>query len=126
MSAVVAHVPDRQSKLRYVVALVLMAAAMAAMPGAHAVRRHGAEAVAVRQCMDNSGPALVFRDKHFADKLYLLCQLEPDQDKWGLQIVRKAGRGWQEVTSFIPKNGTLARVVEYVSRSATFLPGGVP
>jgi hypothetical protein len=124
MSAMVAHLPDRESKLRYLAAIVLMAAAMAILPGTHAVRRHGQQALAVRQCMDSRGPAMVFQDRQFADKLYLLCELR--DDTWGLQIVKRTGDGWKEITSFIPKDGTLARVLEYVSKSASLRSGGLP
>jgi len=48
------------------------------------------------------------------DLFFLLCQLE--DGRWGVQLVTESG---DEVTSFVPKDGTLSRVLQYLRRQGT-------
>jgi putative hemolysin len=97
---------------------VVMAAAVVPFP--HAAEKHGDDAVAVRQCV-NRGSTVQYRDRRDPGKFYLLCQL-PD-GRWGLQIVARAGKVLEEITSFVRGEGTWDEVSGYVLRFATKFNG---
>lgn len=82
--------------------------------GIHAM--HHEEVVAIRTCLQNNGPAQVWEDSTESDKRYLVCELEPG--KFGMLIIRDAGKFWKEVTGFIRKNGTLEKTVRYLGNRA--------
>lgn len=87
--------------------------------GVHA-EKHGADAAAVRRCMDSNGPEMIFKHKH--DSIfYLLCHL--NDGRWGLQVVAKNGH---EKTSFVPGDGSLRSVLDYLGKFATKFTGKMP
>ena len=61
--------------------------------GAHAVQRHGEDALAVRECLDRQGQIELWFNPA-TGRHARVCQL---QDKFGIQIVRAD----KEITSFI-------------------------
>jgi putative hemolysin len=107
---------------RMIVILGFFIALIVAIPCVHAVKRHGDDALAVRQCV-SSGHTLNYLARREQNKYYLLCQL-PD-GRWGLQIVKKLGKVLQEVTSFIPGDGSWDEASQYVERLATRYRGGL-
>jgi len=121
----VATLPLRRSNLSPVLGLLLAVLLIsAALPASHAVIRHGDDALAVRQCLRERGPALVFRDRVERDKYYLMCEL-PD-GRWGLQVVKDLKTRLQEITSFIRRDPTFQGVKTYIERHATRYTGPLP
>lgn len=87
----------------------------------HAVERHGlAEVSQIRQRCQTPGPEQVFK-KHQDDRYFLLCRL--DDGRYGVQIVDADG---DEITSFVPHDGSLARVLQYLRQQGTPFKGPLP
>src|SRR4051812_47900416 len=97
--------------------------ALAVTTAAHAVQRHGDDAIAVRNCVSNN-PTINYRDLKDPSRFLLLCQL-PD-GRWGLQVVTKIRRTLQEVTAYIPKDGSWGEVSNFVLRNAIRFKGPLP
>lgn len=93
--------------------LALAVGAFGVMLHGHAVAQHGQDAVAVRRCLNDSGPHMIFKAS-FGDTWYLLCQIDPS--RWGIQAVTKNGH---EKTAFVPGDGSPKAVLEYLQRIAT-------
>lgn len=90
----------------------------------HAVERHGISTVSqIRTCLDNNGPYQIWKSKIDPDKFFLLCQLE--DGRWGLQIITNQIRQCFENTCFVPKDGSWARVIEYLRGIATKFNGSL-
>ncbi len=92
----------------------------------HSVQKHGADALAIRKCLnDKSGVDEIWRS---SDKktFYLWCQL-PD-GRWGfMAIVQDAiDRLWYESTSFIKGDGTRDILLNYMRKLATRFNGPFP
>jgi len=102
------------------IVLILVAFAVGVTLSAHAVQRHGAEAEAVRRCMDKNGPTLVFKNR-VDPTYYLMCQL--DNGKWGIQAVDESGN---EKTAFVPRDGLYKSVRAYIDQFATRYNGQLP
>lgn len=93
--------------------IVLVATALPAIEHSrHATDRHGFDAEYIRQCLDKSGPQIVFRDK--AGMYFLLCQL-PD-GRWGAELTRKLSDGWHEVTAYVKGDGSWKTVTDWLIR----------
>ncbi len=106
------------------VLLIGLTIAMAVVYNDHAVERHGiAEVTAIRNCFENGGQFMVWRDKRDHNKFFRICQL-PD-GRYGMQVVQDKIRECIERTCFIPKNGTYREVIEYLGRFATRWKGVV-
>jgi hypothetical protein len=73
--------------------LVAAFAVAAVVCGAHAVQRHGEDALAVRECLDRQGQIELWFNPA-TGRHARVCQL---QDKFGIQIIRAD----KEITSFI-------------------------
>lgn len=105
------------------VALLAVAGAVSVKNGRHAVQKHGWEATAIRQACDGDGPVQVWKSSSSRqkDKFFQVCRL-PD-GRLGIRIIRCASGVWHEITSFVPNgptgNGTMARIIEYLSPKAT-------
>lgn len=95
---------------------VLLAALLMALFGGiilndHAVERHGEDAVKIRKCLDDKGPKYIYFSAP-QNLYFLICQLG-SSDKYGMQIVEWSvkAKAWEEVTSYIIKDGRLANYV---------------
>jgi hypothetical protein len=96
MTTLAIDYPQRQIPAKLIFALVLATIAVAL--SAHAVEKHGDEAERVRQCLNDKGEIQVwFRPG--TDRYIRVCEVEPGM--FGIQIVRKDGWIWKEITSFI-------------------------
>lgn len=87
----------------------------------HAVKKHGAEALAIRQSCEQKGPIDVWRSLSPGDeKFFQLCELQ--DGRIGLRILKCTAKGWMELTAFVAKgrlgNGTWARTEEYLLAKA--------
>lgn len=89
----------------------------------HAVERHGADAKAIRECLDGKGPYHLWRAND-GETFYRLCQL--DDGRWGLQAIIKKGSDWHEKTAFIRGDGSWRALMDYLQRFATRFTGSLP
>lgn len=93
----------------------------------HAVKKHGSDALAVRQSCDNGGRMHLFRSQSYRtpDKFFELCLL--DDGRVGLRIREWSKRAcdWFERTSFVPGDGSYRAAIEYVTARADEVAGGV-
>lgn len=112
----------RKTIPHWLIAIVLLMAA-AVVVHAHAVERHGAEAEAVRKCLENKGPYQLWRSRD-SNTFYRLCEL--DDGRWGLQAILKEGNVWHEKTAFIRGDGSWKALMEYLQRFATRYTGSLP
>lgn len=97
--------------------------ATVAAPSKHALETH-TEAESIINCINKNGPAGKFRDIYDPDKFYLTCQL-PD-GRWGLApFARQNGKLWNK-TAFVPKDGTLGKLYEYLNGIANKYNGPLP
>lgn len=111
--------------------LLLAVALLAAIVfGAHAVAKHGGDALAVRQACDNGGEVQRWQAAERPGKFYRVCQLSPT--RFGLQVIECTARGPRERTSFVPgasqlPAGSMARVIEYLTAKQAFkvIAGGL-
>ena len=83
----------------------------------HAVERHGSEAVAIRDCLQQRGAMETWQDKERPGVQAWMCQL--DDGRYCISIVQwwnsvVDGAEWRESTSFCPANGTYDKVVKYL------------
>lgn len=121
-----AQAQNRSPMLLIVLLLILLAAAgatVAVRTGGHAVARHGADAIAIREACDSGNIVQIWRSASWRqkDKFFRVCQL--DDGRLGVQIIRCVRAAWVEITAFVPSgqlgDGTMARVLEYLSGQAT-------
>lgn len=91
----------------------------------HAADRHGNEALAIRRCLEQRGPDMVWGKKD--DPSVKIFCVNLDQGKgcgrWGALFAQfwpslVEGCDYRELTSFVPKDGTYRRVVDYLSQFA--------
>ena len=97
-----------------------------ALPQSHAIERHGADAVAIRKCLQDKGPLKVFKSTVEEGVFYQICKL-PDE-RIGLQVVKWAkdlGQ-WVEKTAFVRGDGSLKAVLDYLSKFSTPYNGPLP
>lgn len=104
------------------VGLLLVAALMIIIHD-HAVARHGADAKAIRECLDGKGPYQLWRAND-GETFYRLCHL--DDGRWGLQAIIKKGGDWHEKTAFIRGDGSWRALMDYLQRFATRFTGSLP
>lgn len=80
--------------------------------------KHGDVVAEIHRCLEDNGPAQVWRSRSWRqpDTRFLTCEYEPD--RWGLMIVQRVKDGWREVTTFVVKSGRLAELVEYLTARA--------
>ena len=95
--------PNYSGFLKFILIVFL---ALGVIYTAHAVEHHGADAIAVRKCLDDQGPYMVLKSR-FDPTFYLLCKLE--SGLFGIQAVNEKG-GWER-TSFI--KGTWKDIQKY-------------
>jgi hypothetical protein len=91
---------------------LLLIAVTQAVPGTHAVERHGDMAERVRNCLDMNG-ALYILINPATGRQARICQLE--SDLWGIQIVEEEDGTMKEVTSFPQRNRYLNDVLRYLN-----------
>jgi hypothetical protein len=92
----------------------------------HSVEKHGADALAIRKCLnDKSGADEIWRNSD-RKTFYLWCHL-PD-GRWGfMAIVQDAvDRLWYESTSFIKGDGTRDALLNYMRKFGTRFNGPFP
>ncbi len=104
-------------------AVLLLMAATTVVVHTHAVEQHGADAEAIRKCLDDKGPYQLWRSFD-GDTFYRVCQL--DDDRWGLQAIVKVGEVWHEKTAFIRGDGSWKAMLEYLQRTGTHYRGSLP
>lgn len=82
--------------------LVIIIFAMVAVVGqqvlleqSHAVPKHGSDALTIRKCIDNNGPAMTL--KVDASRFIQLCQVD---GRFGLRVLDKVNNVWQERTAY--------------------------
>lgn len=107
----------------FIVALLLLLATITVVVQDHAIERHGADARAIRECLDNKGPFQIWRARG-GETFYRLCQL--DDGRWGLQAIVKEGDVWYERTAFIRGDGSWKALMKYLQRFATRYTGTLP
>jgi hypothetical protein len=92
----------------------------------HAVERHGADALAIRKCLNDKGGADEIWRSFDKKTFYLWCHL-PD-DRWGfMAIVQDAiDRLWYESTSFVKGDGTMGTLIKYLEKFGTKFNGPYP
>ena len=69
-----------------------------------------------------SGPEMIFKYR-LEDKFSFLCFTEKG---WGIMVVQKVKGVWEEINSFIPKDGTKQAVLRYLDGLATPFKGLLP
>jgi hypothetical protein len=92
----------------------------------HAEEKHGADALAIRQCLkEKEGADEIWRNSD-RKTFYLWCQL-PD-GRWGfMAIVQDAvDRLWYESTAFIKGDGTREALLNYMEKFGTKFNGPYP
>jgi Flp pilus assembly pilin Flp len=109
--------------LAVLIVAVLVVGMPQVQPNLHAVLRHGDEALAIRRCLENKGPQQVWK-KFGSERFILVCKL--DDGRLGIQIVQKVKEKWEEITAFIPENGTPTQVRAYLMKYATKWNGALP
>jgi putative hemolysin len=106
--------------------LAVLLAAVGLAYSTHAVAQHGSEARAIRKCIEQNGPAQVWRDRE--GNFFKLCVL-PDQ-RWGAQIIKRSAEDpskWVEKTAYVKGNGTWQTVARWLERmGATPYHGPIP
>jgi len=92
----------------------------------HAVEKHGADALAIRKCLNDKGGADQIWRSSDKKTFYLWCQL-PD-GRWGfMAIVQDAiDRLWYESTSFVKGDGALGDLLKYMEKFGTKFNGPFP
>jgi hypothetical protein len=92
----------------------------------HSVEKHGADALAIRKCLnDKSGADEIWRSSD-RKTFHLWCRL-PD-GRWGfMAIVQDAiDRLWYESTSFIKGDGTREALLKYMQKFGSGFNGPYP
>jgi hypothetical protein len=88
-------------------------------PDGHPQVSHSlAEVQITRNCLDQNGPTLIWREKpHGLERFHLLCK-SPQSGRWYDMIVQKVNDKWVEITSFPVKDGTtnLGVVTSWLAR----------
>lgn len=97
---------------------------VAVAPSQHAIERHGAAEVnAIRRCVQDSNSIRRFWRLRNG-RLAVMCKL-PD-GRWGIEILERLRNRWQEVTAFVPRDGSAEAVQRYLWQRGTpakpFLP----
>jgi hypothetical protein len=123
LTALAIPFPQPQNRFPLLILAAILLASITVIVHSHAVRRHGADAEAIRDCLDSNGPYQIWSsfDK---DTFYRLCQLE--DDRWGLQAITKDAGQWHEKTAFIRGDGSWKTLMEYLQRLGTRMKGALP
>ena len=92
----------------------------------HAVEKHGSDALAIRECLNDKGGADQIWRSLDKKTFYLWCHL-PD-GRWGfMAIVQDAiDRLWYESTSFVKGDGTMGTLLKYLEKFGTRFNGPYP
>ncbi len=85
--------------LLFCVAALLMAATIGTSIS-HAIARHGMDAAAVHQCLDKNGHSSLWMNP-YNDHYIRVCNMQ--DGRAGIQVVKKVGGKWEEITAYIPK-----------------------
>ncbi len=84
----------------------------------HATESHAVSDVnAIRSCLSKNGSYQNWKIKGTNNEFVRLCEVS--KNTWGIQIVRRIKGKFIEKTAFIPKDGSWARVIEYLRKFAT-------
>lgn len=116
-------IPRKIFPFTLIVASLLLLAVIVVVVQSHAVKRHGAEAEAIRKCLDNNGHFQIWRALD-GETFYRLCQL--DDKRWGLQAITREGNTWYEKTAFIRGDGSWKALMDYLQRFSTKYTGPIP
>jgi hypothetical protein len=77
--------------------LVILAATIG-LSISHAVTKHAADAIAVRNCIDNGNPTTLY--KASKSKFIQICMI--DSSTFGIRVIKKTGGNrYEEVTAYI-------------------------
>jgi hypothetical protein len=92
----------------------------------HAVDKHGADALAIRQCLNDKGGADEIWRSSDRKTFYLWCHLP--NGRWGfMAIIQDAfDRLWYESTSFVKGDGTREALLNYMEKFGTKFNGPYP
>jgi hypothetical protein len=104
-------------------ALFLLLAVTPIVYNAHAVEKHGSDAVAIRRCLEEKGPDMVWK-RRGTETFYRCVRLE--DGRWGLQALKRKGGKLIEKTSFIKGDGTLRALLKYMRKFSTPYKGPLP
>jgi hypothetical protein len=84
-------------------------------PNVHAMTKHGPASVEVLKCLEQHGPASYWLNTQ-TGRVLLPCQM-PD-GRYGVYIVERIGKAWENVTSFVTRYTTKGSVHGYLSNGA--------
>lgn len=120
--AAVARERQRQVNPLPVILAVVLLAVLVGIIGrvlltSHATERHGADAVSIRNCIQQTGASERWQRLDDDDIEYWLCQI-PD-GRWCVMIAQVwpsivQGSDYRERSSFCPGDGTYKRVTDYL------------
>jgi hypothetical protein len=121
MATIAVEQRQRGSPLPKVVLLagLLLAASLAGVQYqmSHAEARHGNAGAVIRNCLQNNGTYQLWYDPtsgNFAQVCNMEDVHEADSRTWGFQIVRQVKGVFQEVTSFVCRDATCAKIENYM------------
>jgi len=83
-----------------------------------AIAHHGiTEVTKVRNCFDKGGADIVYRQKlGNIFRFHLLCRLP--NGTWVDRVIENINGTWEEITAFIPQDGSLKAVLDWLGRKA--------
>lgn len=84
----------------------------------HSIKRHGEDAAKIHKCLDNNGPEQLWKITGYKRPNHFIETCKLDDGRWGLRIIQRTLKGWQEKTSFVVKRGTLTELREYITARA--------
>ncbi len=87
----------------------------------HAEYKH-VEASSIKQCLNDAGPATVYRDRWDKSKYYLTCKTAFG---WGLAVFVETAAGLINKTAFSPGDGSLNDLLNYLALSGATRYNGV-
>jgi hypothetical protein len=106
------HTGDNSLVRAFAILILACVLCAAVIYGIHALEQHGADAQAVRRCMDERGPLAIWQQPDGCTTHNLVTL---DDGRTGDQIRIEAQNGKEyEKTSFIPRNGNLERIIEWL------------
>lgn len=111
--------PSSSSAAEILIVLAVLVLVAVGLVASHAIERHGADAVAVRQCLDNGGQVAQYINPMTGNTLRV-CRFE--DGRYGVQVCKAAGGCdsdfMYEVTAFVKnKMRDWTDVVRYLENS---------
>ena len=86
--------------LLVILAFVGLALVVVDTTRSHAEQRHGQDGIAVRNCIDSGNIHSTWWNPRTGNYIQV-CNLNGDDHTWGIRVLRRAGKGWEEITAFI-------------------------